>query len=523
MAWRFRRSARLPLGFRLNFSKSGIGYSWGVRGFRIGKDSKGRVVRTLSIPGTGIYSREYITQKSNQYQQPQPVTSASDSRVGLFVSLGAVSLLIGALAHSILVFVVLFAVGTVLLQLGSSNRTIVRSPVASAITEQSTTFQSLGFQAIRIRLELMHQLKNEMQRLRMASQFDLYFDSDLSDVVFHFATIDGPARPAVGLLCLGVLGAIHPKQWQGFTGENAAELINNIVFNSTSDYRSLKEPSLLRFARCADERGGSQLAERLGAFLYELARQAAFADGNLSQREQEELAQFLGLLDTPAARPLISDTVKSAQSELSATQPPTLPHSITEHIPPPVSASHDSPNIESGQSSRSDESIDRLVTELKTFLAEVEPPLKAELRKLRSAGSTREFLENDIRNLIVRVGVSDSDVSPEAAQLHLALFSSLHPKTFAWSLEVTKDFMRNIVNRDPKQYSGAYPKPLVLKLMESFDTVSGTRYATKVREMYYRVAVSAATRDGRVTPETAPALDAVRTGLELREDGVAAR
>ena len=214
MAWRFRRSARLPLGFRLNFSKSGIGYSWGVRGFRIGKDSKGRVVRTPSIPGTGIYSREYVAQKSSQYQQPQPVSSSSGSRVGLFVSLGAVSLLIGALTHSIRVFVVLVAVGTVLLQLGSSNRSIVQSPTAPAITEQSTTFQSLGFQAVGIRLELMPQLKGEMHRLRMASQFDLYFDSDLSNVVFHFATVDGPARPVAGLLCLGVLGAIHPKQWQ---------------------------------------------------------------------------------------------------------------------------------------------------------------------------------------------------------------------------------------------------------------------------------------------------------------------
>lgn len=61
MAWRFRKSARLPLGFRLNASKSGLGFSWGFRGFRIGRDAKGRTVRTLSIPGTGVFNRQVIS------------------------------------------------------------------------------------------------------------------------------------------------------------------------------------------------------------------------------------------------------------------------------------------------------------------------------------------------------------------------------------------------------------------------------------------------------------------------------
>lgn len=61
MAWRFRKSARLPLGFRVNASKSGLGFSWGFRGFRIGRDAKGRTVRTLSVPGTGLYNRQVIS------------------------------------------------------------------------------------------------------------------------------------------------------------------------------------------------------------------------------------------------------------------------------------------------------------------------------------------------------------------------------------------------------------------------------------------------------------------------------
>ena|SRR5579863_8488639 len=58
MGWGFRRSLKLgPL--KLNFSKSGIGYSVGVRGFRVGKDAKGRSYTSASIPGTGLYSRTY--------------------------------------------------------------------------------------------------------------------------------------------------------------------------------------------------------------------------------------------------------------------------------------------------------------------------------------------------------------------------------------------------------------------------------------------------------------------------------
>ena len=59
MGWGFRRSINLgPL--RLNLSKSGLGYSVGTRGFRVGKDATGRKYRAISIPRTGIYRRDYF-------------------------------------------------------------------------------------------------------------------------------------------------------------------------------------------------------------------------------------------------------------------------------------------------------------------------------------------------------------------------------------------------------------------------------------------------------------------------------
>ncbi len=60
MGLRFRKSINLGGGFRVNISKSGIGYSWGVKGFRITKTARGSIRTTSSIPGTGIsYSKEF--------------------------------------------------------------------------------------------------------------------------------------------------------------------------------------------------------------------------------------------------------------------------------------------------------------------------------------------------------------------------------------------------------------------------------------------------------------------------------
>ena len=41
MGFRFRKSKNLGGGFRLNMSKSGLGGSWGIKGFRITKKAKG--------------------------------------------------------------------------------------------------------------------------------------------------------------------------------------------------------------------------------------------------------------------------------------------------------------------------------------------------------------------------------------------------------------------------------------------------------------------------------------------------
>jgi len=73
VGWSFRRS--ITLGpFRINFSKSGISYSFGMAGFRTGVNSQGRRYSSMSVPGTGLrYSKTHSSgskKKKQSVDQP---------------------------------------------------------------------------------------------------------------------------------------------------------------------------------------------------------------------------------------------------------------------------------------------------------------------------------------------------------------------------------------------------------------------------------------------------------------------
>ncbi|HEX3999018.1 MAG TPA: DUF4236 domain-containing protein [Pirellulales bacterium] len=62
MGWSYRKSVGIG-PFRLNLSKSGIGYSVGAAGFRTGVNARGRSYRSVSVPGTGL--RYYSSRKQS--------------------------------------------------------------------------------------------------------------------------------------------------------------------------------------------------------------------------------------------------------------------------------------------------------------------------------------------------------------------------------------------------------------------------------------------------------------------------
>jgi len=66
MGLRFRRSAKLG-PFRITATKRGFSTSFGVRGARVGINSRGQVRRTIGLPGTGIYDTEIINPSSGSH------------------------------------------------------------------------------------------------------------------------------------------------------------------------------------------------------------------------------------------------------------------------------------------------------------------------------------------------------------------------------------------------------------------------------------------------------------------------
>jgi hypothetical protein len=57
MGFYYRKSVNLG-SFRVNLSKSGVGYSIGGRGFRVGTTPRGEKYTSFSIPGTGVGYRK---------------------------------------------------------------------------------------------------------------------------------------------------------------------------------------------------------------------------------------------------------------------------------------------------------------------------------------------------------------------------------------------------------------------------------------------------------------------------------
>ena len=72
MGFRFNKSIRIGKNFRVNLSKSGIGYSFGVKGYRVAKTAKVNIRQTASIPGTGISYVEEHKPNKNKFNNQKP-------------------------------------------------------------------------------------------------------------------------------------------------------------------------------------------------------------------------------------------------------------------------------------------------------------------------------------------------------------------------------------------------------------------------------------------------------------------
>lgn len=118
MGLRIRKSINLGGGARINLSKSGIGGSFGVKGFRATKMSNGRTRTTASIPGTGIsYVKESGKKrkntsnltKTNTYEKKDFILRKIKSRQLLYLILTIVFFISVFQAPGAIIFAVFFA------------------------------------------------------------------------------------------------------------------------------------------------------------------------------------------------------------------------------------------------------------------------------------------------------------------------------------------------------------------------------------------------------------------------------
>ena len=95
MGFRFRKSINIGKFLRINFSKSGIGYSIGVPGARMSRSAKGDTKTTYSIPGTGIsYTPDKPKNKAEKKKSPaekESETSRMIKQILFFILMVAIA------------------------------------------------------------------------------------------------------------------------------------------------------------------------------------------------------------------------------------------------------------------------------------------------------------------------------------------------------------------------------------------------------------------------------------------------
>ena len=77
MGWKYRKRIKILPGFTLNFSKSGMSATVGVKGFSVNMGQKGTYLNT-GIPGTGIYDRVRLDNQPSEKTNSKNIDSPNN-------------------------------------------------------------------------------------------------------------------------------------------------------------------------------------------------------------------------------------------------------------------------------------------------------------------------------------------------------------------------------------------------------------------------------------------------------------
>jgi len=79
MSWRFRKYLNFGL-FRIGVSKNGLGFSFGIPGFRYGISSSGKKTLSIGLPDTGLYWSKSLEDDSKKISVDDPA-SLTDNQI----------------------------------------------------------------------------------------------------------------------------------------------------------------------------------------------------------------------------------------------------------------------------------------------------------------------------------------------------------------------------------------------------------------------------------------------------------
>ena len=502
---------RLLGGFRLNLSRGGFGYSWGVRGFRIGRDSRGRLVRTVSIPGTGLYNRQYLSGGT----APQQNSGQQSSGMGCGGCITTVSLVLIVLlifervAESgstvgLILFVIALLGVYVIWQF--RNKPNVRQ---AEVTPQN--YEWLGQEVKTLSVVLEAPIKTELRKYCKATDYETLFEGEFTVLICRFAALDGAITPSEAKVFLDIFTVLHPKQYAGFLAEDGATLLEGHRQRNPETFLVPIQKSMLF---TLTQQAGEPFANKLKELMYKVALQVALADGPLSPMEQSELEALQSALeartqqldgnrvpmpnaDPATVTPGLIDPVATAGADMQVQRPITDPQFT----------------LATGLVT-----IEILKEKTKELVELLEPLLKVELRQVRQSSNARIVLEQDIRAIIIRLGLSNGSISEYAAHLYLEIFKVLHPKTFAaWKVHDALDVLQNILEKSRDTYTGSPKKPFTLEVVERLDAAHGTGITKPTRDLFLIIAVFAASVGGKVSDEKQTEIAQLKATLEAHE------
>lgn len=173
MAWSFRRSGKVAPGIRINFSKSGVSWTVGHKGFKVNSGPRGTYV-TQSIPGTGIYNRrklkDNISSMGVQQFSKQYESSLSE---GYYVSVYVVitSLICALIAQNWFVcpiVIVSCIVVWVLISLAPSQEDKINKEIQMQLNKLKKLLEQMS------RASEMNEIDRIYNEMRMITDVELY-------------------------------------------------------------------------------------------------------------------------------------------------------------------------------------------------------------------------------------------------------------------------------------------------------------------------------------------------------------